>query len=144
MTCRGLSRVQRIGFAPGGVISSCRRDLWGSGGSRRRGVRTDAGGERTLQPRQRAGRGGGGVTATVHWAKEAFARGEIAIFVAIALLALAACSQQAADAAYKACRMKEELAKDEVDFQKLIDYSVSIIIVDEIHSRDEESFLLAE
>jgi len=41
-------------------------------------------------------------------------------------------------------RMKEELAKDEVDFQKLIDYSVSIIIVDEIHSRDEESFLLAE
>ncbi|MCC4723792.1 hypothetical protein [Salinicoccus sp. RF5] len=41
-------------------------------------------------------------------------------------------------------RMKEELAKDEVDFQKLIDYSVSIIIVDEIHSRDEETVLLAE
>lgn len=39
-------------------------------------------------------------------------------------------------------RMKEELAKEEVDFQKLIDHSVSIILVDEIHSRDEEDILL--
>ncbi len=39
-------------------------------------------------------------------------------------------------------RMKEELEKDEVDFQKLIDHSVSIILVDELHSRDEEATLL--
>lgn len=39
-------------------------------------------------------------------------------------------------------RMKEELSKDEVDFQKLIDHSVSIILVDELHSRDEENLLL--
>ncbi|MCG1010328.1 hypothetical protein J4760_09895 [Salinicoccus sp. ID82-1] len=39
-------------------------------------------------------------------------------------------------------RMRTELSKEAVDFQKLIDYSVSIIIVDEIHSRDEEQFLL--
>ncbi|GAB3066915.1 hypothetical protein ACFOU0_13430 [Salinicoccus sesuvii] len=41
-------------------------------------------------------------------------------------------------------RMKSELSKEAVDFQKLIDYSVSIIIVDEIHSRDEEQFLLED
>lgn len=40
-------------------------------------------------------------------------------------------------------RMKQELAKEEVDFQKLIDHSVSIILVDEIHSRDEEDTLLS-
>lgn len=41
-------------------------------------------------------------------------------------------------------RMKNELAKDEVDFQKLIDHSASIILVDEIHSRDEEDSLLGD
>ena len=41
-------------------------------------------------------------------------------------------------------RMKEELSHDEVDFQKLIDHSVSIILVDEIHSRDEESILMED
>ncbi|WP_411843348.1 hemerythrin domain-containing protein [Salinicoccus sp. HZC-1] len=40
-------------------------------------------------------------------------------------------------------RMKQELAKDEVDFQKLIDHATSIILVDEIHSRDEEDILLS-
>ncbi|WP_020006721.1 hypothetical protein [Salinicoccus albus] len=41
-------------------------------------------------------------------------------------------------------RMKEELSHDEVDFQKLIDHSVSIILVDEIHSRDEEDLLMED
>ena|SRR5699024_6790541 len=41
-------------------------------------------------------------------------------------------------------RMKEELSHDEVDFQKLIDHSVSIILVDEIHSRDEEDLLMPD
>lgn len=40
-------------------------------------------------------------------------------------------------------RMKEELSKEAVDFQKLIDHSVSIILIDEIHSRDEEDILLS-
>lgn len=41
-------------------------------------------------------------------------------------------------------RMKEELSHDKVDFQKLIDHSVSIILVDEIHSRDEEDILMTD
>lgn len=38
--------------------------------------------------------------------------------------------------------MKKELGNKEIDFQKLVDYSSSIIIVNEIHSRDEEEALL--
>lgn len=38
--------------------------------------------------------------------------------------------------------MKKELGNEQVNYEKLIDYSNSIIIVNEIHSRDEEETLL--
>lgn len=37
--------------------------------------------------------------------------------------------------------MKKELENDEIDFQKLVDYSSAITLVNEIHSRDEEETL---
>lgn len=38
--------------------------------------------------------------------------------------------------------MKKELEKDEINFQKLVDYSSSVTLINEIHSRDEEESLL--
>lgn len=38
--------------------------------------------------------------------------------------------------------MKKELQNDEVNFQKLVDYSSSVTLINEIHSKDEEESLL--
>lgn len=38
--------------------------------------------------------------------------------------------------------MKKELSNEEVDFQKLVDYSSAVTLINEIHSKDEEESLL--
>jgi hypothetical protein len=38
--------------------------------------------------------------------------------------------------------MKKELDEENIDFQKLVDYSSTITLINEIHSRDEEESLM--
>lgn len=38
--------------------------------------------------------------------------------------------------------MRKELSNKEIDFQKLVDYSSAVTLINEIHSKDEEESLL--
>lgn len=39
-------------------------------------------------------------------------------------------------------KMKDELGREKPDYRQLIDFANSVIIINEIHSRDEEEALL--